>query len=314
MILPSNLLENAVAPIFVLDASHRVIVWNRACAELTGLSAAEMKGTDQHWRAFYKERRPCLADFVLDGELSELAAYYPVQDRSRLVENGLCAEGWRTLGRNQERYLIFSAAPVRNGAGKIVAAIQTLEDITRRKQAEDRMEYLAHFDSLTGLPNRLLFFDRLRQGVAEAERHGHRLGLLFLDLDGFKEVNDTFGHDAGDWVLGEVARRLKNSVRACDTVGRMGGDEFTILLDRIANVAEALLVLARIQQAFSSPFVLQGQTFTVGVSIGVSLYPLHGRGVATLVKKADTAMYRAKGDGSNSYRFAEEEFVWQAAS
>jgi diguanylate cyclase (GGDEF)-like protein len=307
-----DLLENAAAPIFVLDAEHRVLIWNRACAELTGLSAAAVKGTNQQWRAFYDQPRPCLADFVLEGSLDQLPRYYDVQDRSRLVDNGLCAEGWRTMPAGSRRYLIFNAAPIRNGAGDIVAAIETLEDITERKQTEKQMEYLAHFDPLTGMPNRLLFFDHLAREMAAAARYGYGLGLLFLDLDGFKVVNDTVGHDAGDRVLVEVAERLKNCVRTCDMVARMGGDEFTILLSRAGTAPEARLVVERIQQAFSVPFIVEGQSFAVGTSIGISLYPLHGGVVDTLVKMADTAMYAAKGEGSNLYRFAEEKAESQA--
>jgi diguanylate cyclase (GGDEF)-like protein len=298
-----NLLEHAAAPIFVIDAEHRVIIWNRACEELTGIRAEEVKGTDGHWRAFYAQPRHCLADFAVSGMVEGLSAGYERHDRSTLVQEGLRAEGWRVMVGGRRRYLSFNAAPIRNKQGQIIAAIQTLEDLTENKEAEKRLEQMAHFDTLTNLPNRTLFFDRLDQGVAAAVRYGHTLGLLYLDLDGFKQVNDSAGHDAGDLVLAAVARRLEKCIRRSDTVARVGGDEFTVILTQVAGEAEAQMVAGRILDALAVPVILGERTFTLGVSIGISLCPANGCDPDSLVKQADAAMYRVKGVGKNSYGF-----------
>lgn len=305
--LAENLLEHSAAPIFVIDAEHRVVIWNRACEQLTGLSAAEVKGTAGHWRAFYDQPRYCLADFVVNGELESLASGYEQPVRSTLVEEGMQAEGWRLLANGQRRFLSFNAAPIRNKRGEIVAAIQTLEDLTERKETEKHLEQMAHFDGVTKLPNRALFFDRLEQGVAAAVRYGHTLGLLYIDLDGFKQVNDSAGHDAGDRVLAAVARRLENCVRRSDTVARVGGDEFTVILIQVAGEAEAKMVAGRILAALDAPFVLADRTFSLGASIGISLCPANGHDADSLVQQADLAMYRIKGSDKNGYGFYRDE-------
>lgn len=305
--LAENLLEHSAAPIFVIDAEHRVVIWNRACEQLTGLAAAEVKGTAGHWRAFYDQPRYCLADFVVNGELESLASGYEQPVRSTLVEEGMQAEGWRLLANGQRRFLSFNAAPIRNKRGEIVAAIQTLEDLTERKETEKHLEQMAHFDGVTKLPNRALFFDRLEQGVAAAVRYGHTLGLLYIDLDGFKQVNDSAGHDAGDRVLAAVARRLENCVRRSDTVARVGGDEFTVILIQVAGEAEAKMVAGRILAALDAPFVLADRTFSLGASIGISLCPANGHDADSLVQQADLAMYRIKGSDKNGYGFYRDE-------
>ncbi len=301
------LVQYAAAPIFVIDRHHKVISWNKACEELTGLCAAELKGTDLQWRGFYEHPRPCLADFVVESRYDELSDYFSAHSPARLVGEGLQAEGWRKTPGGRVCYLIFSAAPIRNNRGEIVAAIETLEDITERKNAETRLKQMAHFDFLTGLPNRALFFDRLEVGVDEAKRYGHRIALLFIDLNGFKEINDSLGHDAGDVALAELAQRLKGCVRTCDTVARMGGDEFTVILGRITEPKEAALVTRRIADAFASPVCSGDLVLTLGASIGISVYPEDGTDGATLLKKADTAMYRAKARGGGILFAAEGE-------
>ncbi|MFN2355372.1 MAG: diguanylate cyclase domain-containing protein [Desulfopila sp.] len=302
-----NLLEHAAAPIFVIDAEHRVVIWNRACEELTGIRAAEIKGTDGHWRAFYEQPRHCLADFAVGAQTEGLTAGYEQHERSTLVQEGLRAEGWLLMANGRRHYLSFNAAPIRNKQGEIVAAIETLEDLTERKEAEKRLEQMAHFDTVTNLPNRTLFFDRLEQGMAAAVRYGHILGLLYLDLDDFKQVNDCAGHDAGDQLLAAVARRLETCVRRSDTVARVGGDEFTVILTQVAGAAEAEMVAAHIVEALAAPFSLGERRFTLGVSIGISLCPANGDDADSLVKQADTAMYRVKEVSKNSYGFYMEE-------
>lgn len=189
------------------------------------------------------------------------------------------------------------------GRTSVVAVVR---DIARWKLMEQQLHTLAFFDSLTGLPNRTLFFDRLHHAIAFARRDNRMVGLLFLDLDGFQSLNDTFGHSAGDLVLGRTAKRLKGCVRESDTVARMGSDEFALILTAITKEQDAALVSEKIIHTFDTPFLLDGKECFLGASIGISLYPDNGDDVHTLLKKADIAMCRVKDRGRNSYKFYRE--------
>jgi len=176
-------------------------------------------------------------------------------------------------------------------------------DITERKLAKERLEYMANFDALTALPNRTLFFDRLGQVLFRAKRYQEWFALLFLDLDRFKQVNDTFGHDMGDRLLEEVADRLIACLRESDTVARMGGDEFAVILSRIADMQDAESVACKIIKTLAAPFCLQGHECTIGASIGISIFPCDSLDPESLLKMADTAMYQAKENGRNTFSF-----------
>ena len=181
-------------------------------------------------------------------------------------------------------------------------------DITERREAEQKIEFLAYHDSLTGLPNRVLLEDRVQQGIAMADRSGMGLALVFLDLDNFKKINDSLGHAAGDALLKEVAHRLKRCVRDTDTISRQGGDEFVILLHDLQNGVDSCTpVLAKIMETLQEPYDWEGNELSTSASIGISLFPDDGRDFETLRKNADMAMYRAKEAGRNTYRFFDEE-------
>lgn len=183
-------------------------------------------------------------------------------------------------------------------------AVQSIfRDITERMLAREHLEYLANFDILTGLPNRRLFFDRLGQSMLNAKRQKHMVGLLYLDLDRFKAVNDSFGHSIGDLLLKETATRLTHSLRLSDSAARMGGDEFTVILTKIVEPDDAAIVAKRIVNSLSRPFILEDRPVSIGVSIGIGIYPVDGEDADILLKKADTAMYRAKETGSNLFRY-----------
>jgi diguanylate cyclase (GGDEF)-like protein len=179
-------------------------------------------------------------------------------------------------------------------------------DITTRKQAEQKIEYLALHDNLTDLPNRQLFADRLRQAVSRAKRHRKMLGLLFLDLDDFKGVNDTSGHAFGDYVLIEIANRLRRCVRESDTVARIGGDEFAVIVQDMSGPVDAASVAQKISQAVAQPMLVQARLVQIGVSVGISVYPKDGDSLETLLRCADAAMYAVKGSGKNRYGFYSE--------
>ncbi len=175
--------------------------------------------------------------------------------------------------------------------------------LTRLKQTNEQISYLAHHDTLTALPNRILFYDRLNQTITRGRREKELSAVLFLDLDGFKLINDTFGHDVGDALLREAAKRIVACVRESDTVARMGGDEFTVILCNVRTPDSIKRVANNIVEAIARPFVLNGKECLVSVSIGISLHPDNGETAAQLVKIADAAMYLAKHSGKNCYRF-----------
>ena len=183
-------------------------------------------------------------------------------------------------------------------------AVQIIfRDITERRIVEDRLKRLALYDTLTGLPNRTLFFDRMNQLLALAKRHKYVLALLYTDFDHFKAVNDTLGHEAGDQLLAEASRRMMACTRKADTVARMGGDEFVGICGKITSPQDAGVVAQKIIEALSAPFDLNGHERRIGASIGISLYPFDGDDVETLVKKADDAMYRVKETRKGGYAF-----------
>jgi len=167
-------------------------------------------------------------------------------------------------------------------------------DITEQKKAEQQIQYLAHYDPLTDLPNRTLFFDRLKQALNLARRNQTRLGLLFIDLDKFKPVNDQWGHAIGDLLLQQAGKRLGTCVRTSDTVGRIGGDEFTVLLPEVGSLDNAVAVAEKIHAVLDQPFYIGDQTLSISSSIGIALYPDHGSDIDELTRNADTAMYQAK--------------------
>lgn len=200
----------------------------------------------------------------------------------------------------------FSGSVMDTEAGKVVGLVCVLNDITELKSSEQKLKQMALHDPLTGLANRHLFFDRLDLASHEAERSGGKFALLFLDLDKFKPVNDTLGHDIGDLVLKNVATRLQNLVRAGDTVARMGGDEFTIILNGLHTDQDAEKIAEKIIQRIAVPFTFGNISCSLGVSIGITLYPDHGTHVEQLINKADQAMYLAKAKGRNTYCLHQE--------
>ena len=196
-----------------------------------------------------------------------------------------------------------SAAPIRDRRGRITGAVMVFHDVSAARAMSRHISHLAAHDSLTDLPNRMLLTDRLSQAIASARRHGHQLAVVFLDLDRFKEVNDSLGHGIGDRLLQSVAGRLVASVRSSDTVSRYGGDEFVLLLSRLERADDAAATARKVITALGTPFEVTGVQLHVSVSIGVSIYPDDGTDAETLIKNADTAMYCAKERGCNRYQF-----------
>jgi len=199
-----------------------------------------------------------------------------------------------------------TVTPLKDAHGRITHFIATGVDISERIRAQEKLEYMAHHDTVTGLPNRVLLLDRVSQALARAQRDNCVVAVLFIDLDGFKAINDTVGHHFGDRFLGEVAARLQTIVREEDTVARLGGDEFAIVLEGMTSMTDIDKVARKLTRDLALPFLVDGREMYVTGSIGVARHPVDGSDVHTLLRKADSAMYRAKQLGKNTYRFYSE--------
>gem|GEM_PF-655370 len=278
--------EAAREALLVTDPDGKIIAVNPAFTLLTGYTEAQARGRTP--RLLWAERQP--KAFFTD-------LWQTVRDEG--VWQG---EFW-VRRKNGERCLASaSLAAVRDALNRVTHYVGIATDITQQKEAEQRIERLAYYDALTDLPNRALLAQRAELALALAERHGQTLAVLFLDLDRFKEVNDSLGHAEGDTLLAQVATRLQALTRAEDTVCRLGGDEFVLLLPE-AGQDGALRVADKVLNAFRQPFDVAGHRLSASTSIGIALFPHDGADFAELLKNADTALYRAKQDGRNTRVF-----------
>jgi diguanylate cyclase (GGDEF)-like protein len=202
-----------------------------------------------------------------------------------------------------------TAAPIHDRRGQVTGAVIAFHDVSKARAMSLRMSYLAQHDFLTELPNRMLLNDRLRQATALAHRHHSLLAVLFVDVDDFKHVNDSFGHASGDQLLQSIARRLVACVRSADTVSRLGGDEFVVLLSEVARAEDAASSAEKILAALSAPHRIETQDLHVTVSIGICVYPGDGRDAETLLKNADAALFHAKAQGGNKQQLFEPDMA-----
>ncbi|MBD1890953.1 CHASE2 domain-containing protein [Coleofasciculus sp. FACHB-SPT9] len=294
-------------PIFVKDKEHRWIILNQAYCKFIG--------------------------YPLETLLKKSAyEFFPKHEAEVFWQNNEQVLQGGEEQENEEEFtdifgtthLIATKRSLHKDAAGNIFLVGVIRDITERKRieeelkrtaeelirsnaelklSEDQMRHLAYHDPLTGLPNRKQFYERMVQALEWGSSNNQLFALLFLDLDGFKQVNDTLGHDMGDLLLRMVAQRLTGCLRGSDTVSRLGGDEFTVILPAISRVQDAARVAEKTLSTLSQPFILNGQTIFVTVSIGISIYPFNGNTVDTLIKNADSAMYRAKEQGRNRFQF-----------
>ena len=274
------------------DLSGRVTYVNAAAERMTGWRPEEAAG-----QPFEKVFR------IVDG-VTRQSRPNPMDLAVRLNEIvGLTANCVLLRRDGVECPIEDSAAPIHDRRGQVTGAVLVFRDVSAARAVSLQLSHLAAHDLLTDLPNRTLLNDRLSQAIASARRQRHRLAVLFLDLDRFKQINDTLGHEIGDGLLQSVAQRLVESVRRSDTVSRQGGDEFVLLLSRVDEAEDAAAGVQKVIKALAAPLDVDGHRLHVTASIGLSMYPDDGQDADTLIRNADLAMYRAKERGRNVYQF-----------
>jgi len=287
----SRAVEKTADSIFITDTVGIIEYVNPAFEEITGYSREEVLGktprifrSGKHDVAFYKD----LWDVLGRGEV------------------------YRNIFINRKKgghlyYEEVTIAPLTDDSGVVSHYVSAGKDITERMQTQERLHYLANHDVLTDMPNRALFIERLKQALGRAQWRGRVAAVLFLDIDRFKLVNDTLGHESGDRLLQAIALRLSASVRGGDTVARFGGDEFAVFLDDVASPNDVVPIASKILEALTPPLAIDGRDLFVTASMGICFFPYDGQDVPTLLKNADVAMYRAKQQGGNRYQFYQAE-------
>ncbi|KQQ45830.1 diguanylate cyclase [Duganella sp. Leaf126] len=285
--LSATVIEHIADGVVVLDAQGTIVTVNPAFTQITGYTAQEAIGLDytltrsgRHEQAFYEQMwQEQLASGFWQGEL------------------------WNRR-KNGDIYLEWlTVSAVRDSRGHATHYVGVFSDITSAKESQDKLDHLAHHDPLTALPNRLLFNDRLQHALQRATRDHEQLALLFIDLDRFKNVNDTLGHHIGDELLKQVARALLDRLREGDTLARLGGDEFIVLLENVGSHYGPAQVAEKLVQMFDQPFQVAGHELFVTCSVGISLFPDDAGDLNMLIRNADVAMYQAKARGRNGYSF-----------
>ncbi len=278
--------------VLVVDPKGKIVYLNKVAETMTGWSSKLALG------------RPVEeVFFIINGTTRERAAS-PSQraiSEGRIVELALGSVLIRRDGTGMA--IEDSAAPIPNHEGKVTGAVIVFHDARLSRLEVQKMSHLAQHDFLTGLPNRVLLMEQLTQAIGMAKRHSKQVALLFLDLDNFKQINDSFGHTVGDHLLQKVAEDIVTCVRETDTISRHGGDEFIILLSEIEEVQDAARVAEKLLARFTLPRVIDGHELQMTLSIGISLYPENGLDADTLIENADAAMYATKENGPNSYQF-----------
>lgn len=281
-----------------IDRDGRVTYLNPAAERMTGWTCDEANG--QMLSEVFR---------IVDGDTRELARN-PMQLAVRQDRTASLPHNSVLVQRHGIEFPIEdSIAPIHEPGGQVAGAVMVFRDVSKARQLEVELTHLARHDFLTGLPNRMLMNDRLDQAIALARRYGRRVAVLFLDLDGFKHINDSLGHAIGDRLLQKTGKRLAAAVRASDTVSRQGGDEFVVVLSEVEHAQNAARQAEKIHAALAKPHAIAGHDLQVSASIGISVFPDDGQDAEALIKCADTAMYHAKENGRNTYEFFRPEMA-----
>lgn len=285
--LTAKVFDNTVEGVIITDATTRILAVNPAFTQVTGYSESEVKGVTPK---------------ILQSGRHD-AMFYAEMWQTLKQTGQWVGEIWnkRKSGEVYPERLTIGA--VRDSVGEVGHYVGVFSDISVIKRSQERLDFLAHHDFLTSLPNRLLFSSRLSHSIGLARRNGRQLAVLFIDLDHFKNVNDTLGHDLGDELLKKIAEHIQANIRESDTLARIGGDEFVLLLDDVETPRYAGTIAEKVLHLLSQVITISGYEVVISASIGVSFFPTDGADVTTLVKNADTAMYHAKTQGRNVYHF-----------
>jgi diguanylate cyclase (GGDEF)-like protein/PAS domain S-box-containing protein len=289
--LAARVFENAAEGIMVTDAQGRILDVNESFTRLTEYPREEVIGKNPS---------------MLQSGRQDSEFYQGMWEQ--ISESGRWAgEIWNRRRSGEVYPEKLSINAVVDDSGKVLNYVGVFSDISGFKESEERLKYLAYHDPLTGLANRVLFRDRVKHAVDSADRNGNKIALLYIDLDHFKTINDTMGHDVGDALLEYVAYRLKGCVRESDTVARMGGDEFTVLLEQLHDREDVMRVAECILKKMTETFSIHNNSIRIGASIGISCYPHDSVNMESLIRLADSAMYYAKGEGKNRIVFFQDE-------
>jgi len=285
--LMGKVFENADEGVMITDADARILNVNQSFVRVTQYSKEEVLG-----------KKP---DILHSGNHDN--AFYRRMWDILLQEHRWQGEIWNRRKDNEIYPEWLSITAVTDDNGDIGHYIGIFSDVSTESDGNERLYHLAHYDSLCNLPNRMLFYDRLRQSISRSKRNDQKIAVMFMDLDGFKVVNDKYGHTVGDELLQLVSRRVDAALRETDTLARIGGDEFTIIVTDIDNEESVSKIAMKILSTVKENCKLHGHEFNISASLGISLFPVNGQDIHMLVKQADVAMYKAKKDGKNRFKF-----------
>lgn len=295
------MVEGASDGLWDWDIINDTVFISERWKKFLGLQQKKITG---HYKKWINRIHPDDVDHVLDNLNSHLKKETPYY---------LCEYRLKDKSGNYI-WILSRGKALWDGNGKAVRMAGSHTDITNYKVMEDKLRHLAYFDTLTDVPLRSVFLDKLKAAIEQAEKDKQKLAVLFLDVDNFKSINDTFGHNIGDKVLKKIACKLKTCIRSSDVLARMGGDEFVILVSNLSDMNYVNEIADRIIKNLEEPFFIKSHTLYVTISIGISIFPSHGRNANTLLKKADIAMYRAKEKGKNNFQYFSEVMAKEAAT
>lgn len=312
-----NISDNAM---MLINADATVTMINEQFAAMIGCSKEAVENKTP-WTAFFTDADRIKLEAALQQALDESASPSSHFETALIDKAGTSRTVYTHVKKfpgsdtcivsmNDVSELKQAEAEIRTLNSKLNKTNQGLsQEIALRERIEKQLRYKATHDYLTGLPNRVLLFDRLRQAIAFEERHNTLIALMVLDLDNFKNINDTMGHLSGDILLKKVSQGLQQCMRQYDTVGRLGGDEFVIIVNDTKSIQDIITFAEKVQAVFQEPFDILGQPTYVTTSIGVAVFPLHGASIEALLRKADMAMYIAKKEGRNTFRFFADSMI-----